>query len=325
MTSDAGQLPSLVAHADWSLHPQKRWMVCATLRDNGHYCAQAPELAGDPATLVERVRTIAEAEGAVLLGFDFPIGLPLRYAEQAGVEDFMDLLPLLGQAGWLDFYDVTEHPAEIGMRRPFYPRRPGNARQSHLLHALGVESMDHLRRRCDLKHTGRRAASPLFWTLGPQQVGKAAISGWRDVLGPAVRFGVDMAVWPFAGRFFDLLRPGRVVVVETYPAECYGHLCVHFSTRQPGRRSGKRVQEDRRANARRLLDWADAAQVEVDPGLRAAIEDGFGPSADGEDRFDATIGCFGMLNVVLGHQAPGDPDDERIGKIEGWILGQPCR
>ena len=29
---------------------------------------------------------------------------------------------------------------------------------------------------------GRRAAAPIFWTLGAQQVGKAAIAAWRELL-----------------------------------------------------------------------------------------------------------------------------------------------
>jgi hypothetical protein len=80
--------------------------------------------------------------------------------------------------------------------------------------------------------------------VGGQQVGKAAISGWRDVLGPAVRSAeMDVAIWPFAGPLFDLFRPGRAVIAESYPAEFYTHLGVCFA-RRPGQRSGKRVQED---------------------------------------------------------------------------------
>jgi len=58
------------------------------------------------------------------------------------------------------------------------------------------------------------------------------------------------------------------------------------------------------------------------PALRAELRQGFGASADGEDRFDAVVGLFGMLNVVLGRRPPGDATDDTSSKIEGWILGQ---
>jgi hypothetical protein len=33
------------------------------------------------------------------------------------------------------------------------------------------------------------------------------------------------------------------------------------------------------------------------------------------------IGLFGMLNILLGQHDPGEPEDEDMRKIEGWILG----
>jgi len=210
------------------------------------------------------------------------------------------------------------------LRRPFYSqfsRRKGEARLSHLLDGLGLEASD-LRRRCEQARPGRRAASPLFWTVGGQQVGKAAISGWKDVLGPALCSGLDVAVWPFSGSLFKLFRPGRMVIAETYPAEFYTHLGVRFSANRHGEKSGKRVQQDRAANAPVLFAWTRAAHVRLAPALRAELQDGFGASADGEDRFDATVGLLGMLNVVLKRRSPGEPNDEVVHRIEGWILGQ---
>jgi hypothetical protein len=46
-----------------------------------------------------------------------------------------------------------------------------------------------LRRQCERATPTRRAACPLFWTLGSNQVGKAAISGWQEVIAPAQRHG----------------------------------------------------------------------------------------------------------------------------------------
>lgn len=323
LQSIAHDYPALVAHADWGSSPHKRWIARASLQGHGYYYVYAPEPAGEPRTLIQRLHADAGPDGIVLLGFDFPIGIPLRYAEQAGIADFLAWLPHLGQGDWADFYTVAGHPAEISLHRPFYPRQPGQAKHSYLLDGLGVRSMNELRRQCDRARDGRRAASPLFWTLGGQQVGKAAISGWNEVLAPALRSrDIDVAVWPFSGRFFELFRPGRVVIAETYPAEFYIHLGVTFPRHGPGQKSGKRVQKDRTANAPRLLAWVEAAQVELDSLLRTAIQDGFGSSPDGDDRFDATVGLFGMLNVVLDYRLPGEPADDRVRKIEGWILGQ---
>ncbi len=310
----------LVAHADWSVAPGKRWLALATLQA-GAYRAKPPQPVGDPQTLLRRLRAQAGPDGAVLLGVDFPLGLPLAYADRAGVDDFTALLPQLGQGQWRDFYRVAERPGEISLHRPFYPARPGGARQSALVQALGLPSSAALRRRCDRQQPDRPAAAPLFWTIGAQQVGKAAISGWRDLLAPGLAGG-DLALWPFDGPLADLLRSGCMVVAETYPAECYRHLGVRFSSPRSGALSGKRVQAERSANARLLLRWADESGVSLVSELHAAIEDGFGAAVDGEDRFDAVVGLFGLLNIVLGRRPAGDPTDPAIRRVEGWILGQ---
>ncbi len=201
--------------------------------------------------------------------------------------------------------------------------RPGRTRQAHLLNALHMDEFDQLRRRCDRAGRHRRAACPLFWTLGGQQVGKAAISGWKEVLIPALQSNTrNVAIWPFSGSLSELLEHRDIAVAETYPAEFYAHLGVRFGVERAGERSGKRVQDDRRANAEVLLRWASEAGVEVASELREEIEDGFGARSDGEDRFDAVVGLLGMLNVVLGLRSPGNPKDDEVRRIEGWILGQ---
>ena len=118
------------------------------------------------------------------------------------------------------------------------------------------------------------------------------------------------------------MRPGRIVIAETYPAEFYRHLGLVWSPRVPGRTSGKRAQADRARNAVPLLAWATSTGVILDSALAVLIRDGFGPAKDGEDPFDAAVGLFGMLNVVLGRHPAGDPGDEETRRIEGWILGQ---
>ncbi len=287
--------------------------------ENDWYIAHAPEPVGNSETLLERMHKVVGEDDTILIGFDFPIGLPAAYAERVGAHDFLALLPTLGREEWSAFYKVAEEPADIGLHRPFYPQRPGGARMHHLLDALDMTSKDELLRRCDWASAGRRAASPLFWTMGAQQVGKAAIKGWTQVLTPALASEVsDVAVWPFDGTLRDLLTPGRIVIAETYPAEFYRHLSIVLNP-------SKRSQVARRSCAGTLLQWANEAQVELTSTLQAALEDGFGPSPDGEDPFDATVGLLGMLNVVLGYKAPGELDDEQTRKIEGWMLGKTTK
>ncbi len=311
-----------MAHADWSVSPGKRWLALAVLQDDGCYLGYAPQPVGEAQTLLHRLRGLAKPQGCVLVGFDFPIGLPLAYAHRAGIQGFLAALRQLGQGVWAQFYQPAQKAEEISLYRPFYPAKPGHARQKHLLEGLGVRSMDDLRRRCERAHVGRRPAFPLFWTLGGQQVGKAAISGWRQVLTTQGELLPGVSLWPFCGTLHHLLRAGRVVVVETYPAEYYSWLGVRFSPRRPGARVGKRQQDERAANASVLLAWAEAAGVNLHESLRQAILDGFGASPQGEDAFDAVIGLFGMLEVVLQRRPLTEPQDEAIRNVEGWILGQ---
>jgi len=310
-------LPTLVAHADWGSTPGKRWLARAHRQGRG-WRALAPSPVAAPDRLLAALAAEAGPRGAVLAGFDFPIGLPLAYARQARVRAFHTLLPSLGGP----FFEVAERPEEISILRPFYPARPGGTSQSHLVEGLGVASMEELLRVCERATPTRRAAAPLFWTLGAQQVGKAAISGWRDALIPALRAALEIALWPFEGSLAELLAPGRIVVAETYPAEVTGHLGLDLAAVSEGGPKGKRVQAVRAAQAPRLRELASGLGVELAPELEAQLVDGFGAKADGEDRFDTVVGLLGMLNVALGHRPAEAPADPEIRRVEGWILGQ---
>jgi hypothetical protein len=325
-------LPDLVAHADWSVRSAKRWMVVAQLQLDGAYLVHHAEPVGDPSRMLADLRCRVSPSSALLVGFDFPIGLPSSYAELAGIEDFLDWLPEAGSGKWVDFFSPAQNRSEIRLERPFYPLKPGHSRQLHLLNGLGVDSIDDIRRLCELAHAGRRAASPLFWTLGGQQVGKAAICGWRDLILPALLGSGEMdpvkiRVWPFSGKYEDILAPGVAVLVESYPAEYYPHLGITLSSagirlNSEPKRSGKRTQKCRQANSERLLHWADFTGLKIDPALADQIHDGFGASASAEDRFDALVGLFGILNVVLGFNPLVEPTSKQIQDIEGWIFGQ---
>jgi hypothetical protein len=322
-------LPDVVGHADWSVDPKKRWLALALREGTVRYRAVAPRPVGDLPALFEGLAAQAGPGGSVLLGVDFPLGLPAAYAARAGVGDFAALLPRLGRGRWREFFAVAGRPGEISLGRPFFPATRGaKGAFSHaqLVSGLGLASAAELRRRCDHATATRRAAAPLFWTLGPQQVGKAALGAWRDLLIPALASARPPALWPFDGPLAALLAPGRLpgrlVVAETYPAEVYGHLGLAFPPPAPGARTGKRVQAARAANAPVLLARTRELGVALEPALRAAIETGFGAAPEGEDAFDATVGLLGLVNVVRGRRPPGDPQDPVVRKVEGWILGQ---
>lgn len=308
-------LPRVIAHCDWSIHPGKRWMAVA-LRDadSPGWQIGVPEPVGATATFLARLAARSTAPGPVLVGVDFPIGVPAAYGAATGLANFAALLGTVGSGAWDRWFDVCDERADIGIHRPFYPARPGGRRREHLLTGLGHADAADLLRACERKTDQRPAACSLFWTLGGNQVGKAALAGWREVLQPQ---GARIALWPFDGALHDLLRGDRTIVAETYPGDTYHRLGI-------GRRPvwSKRSQAGRTSVAPPLLDWLAQRGHAQAPGLAAAIRDGFGAHASGEDQFDALVGLCGMLDVVDGHRAEGPPLDAQVGRWEGWVLGQ---
>ena len=264
------------------------------------------------------VNELFTAVGPLLAGFDFPIGVPAVYGQLTGLADFSTALEVFGKGQWSEFFLVAETPQQVSCRRPFYPRTytaPLKPKQIHLLQGLRIESIDALRRQCERATLTRRAACPLFWTLGSNQVGKAAISGWQEVIAPARRRGARL--WPFDGSLTELATAGVPVLAETYPAEAYGHVGIAFQARM-----SKRRQEDRRAAMVGLFDWARHRGITFSEALVTQVEDGFGASSDGEDAFDAFIGALSMIEVADGRRMER-PFDRTGGEAwEGWILGQ---
>jgi len=59
--------------------------------------------------------------------------------------------------------------------------------------------------------------------------------------------------------------------------------------------------------------------VEIKAPLIPAIEEGF---PGGDVAFDEVVGVFGMMEVVAGRRQSGEPNEDRIRNLEGWILGQ---
>jgi hypothetical protein len=295
--------PNLVAHADWSVAASKRSIAVVRYR-RGHACLESVEPFGPVAA---RVAALA-ADAPAVLGVDFTIGLPVHYARRAGVSEFAPWLRSTAQLAELG--RIATVPEEIGLRRPFDPARPGGALQAHLVAALGARRIDDLRRTCERAPPLPRPACPLFWTLGANQVGRGALSGWAELLRRPV-----VSLWPFDGDLGSLLTTGRVVVAETYPAECATRLGLAAP------RTSKRRRGDRVVAAPAVLAAAARLGVTVAPAPRALIADGFGEAAAGEDGFDAVVGVLGMIDVLRGNQPSGPPEGFAHVAVEGWTFG----
>ena len=273
----------------------------------------APRLVGDVSTFLARL--VHEADGgAVALGADLPIGLPRAYAATRPETDFLGFLR--GVGGLPEFFSVCATLGEIRPERPFYPARgvAGMTRLSHA-HALGLTDAASLSRACDRATAERPAGAPLFWTLGANQSGKAAIAAWQQMILPALSDGGTLRLWPFEGAFRSLLSPGTVALAETYPAEALRHLGLRL-------RGSKRRHADRCATAGPLLTAMDQQSATPDDAMRRAILDGFGTDASGEDRFDSVLGVLCVLNVLAGNRPDDTPADPWIERWEGWVLGQ---
>lgn len=300
----------IAAHADWSTDPRKRWVTIARRGARG-WRAAAPVPVGDPAALVATLL----AEGVpVALGLDLPLGVPRGFAQGRTEAGFVDFLR--GLAGEAGFFAVAQTLDQVSPARPFYPARgvKGMTRAAHAA-ALGFADARGLSRCCDRATAERPAGAPVFWTLGANQSGKAAIAAWRDWLAPGLAAGAPYAVWPFAGGLHGLLARGRAVLAEVYPAEALRHCGLVL-------RGSKRVRADRAALAPALRAGMEAARIAPSPALRATLEDGFGADAAGEDRFDSVIGLMGLIGVIDGRRPDFVPADPMIRTWEGWVLGQ---
>ncbi len=299
----------IAAHADWSLDPRKRW-VCLARRGAAGWRAEAPRLVGDPDSLLR----LMLAEGPAALGLDLPLGVPRAWARGRAEPDFRALLR--GLAGDTAFFAVNATLDTCSAARPFYPARgvKGMTRLAHA-RAIGLQSAQDLSRLCDRATALRPAGAPVFWTLGANQSGKAAISAWRDWLAPALAADAPIALWPFAGGLHGLLAKGRVAIAEVYPAEALRQLGLRLA-------GSKRARAPRAALAEPLLEAMRRLRVAPCPALSAMIGDGFGQDAAGEDRLDCVLGLLNLVAVLDGVRADHVPEDAWIRRWEGWVLGQ---
>lgn len=272
---------------------------------------EAPRPAPDLGALADALRG---EDGPAVLGLDLPLGVPRLYAAQRPESGFVEFLRR--RAGDPRFFTVSTTLETVGLDAPFYPMRglKGMTRASHAA-ALGLPGADALHRWCDSATATRPAGAPPFWTLGANQSGKAGLSAWREWLAPALAEHAPLDLWPYAGKLHGLLRAGRLTVAEVYPAEALRQLGLRLRGSKRDRAARLTLAEPLRAVMARL-------RVTPSQALTAAIADGFGADAAGEDRLDCTLGLLALIAVLDGHRPDFIPEDDAVRRWEGWVLGQ---
>jgi hypothetical protein len=288
------QLPAELLAIDWGSTPAKRQMCRAVLRGS-RYVVSPPRPVDDVATL--------EPGPGTLTAFDCPIGVSQEYAVMAHLGSFRAALQMFGRGRFRYFYEPAERAADIATERPFYPGRgvKGTTRDD-LRKVLGNAAFAP--RVCDRL----AGAGPIFWLVGPRQVGRSAAFIWRDLITPRLD---RVALWPFDGPLAELVGAGRPVIAEMYPA---------FLLRSLGGAVARKSEPAARAACGRALLSRVGADARLDlDAVRALLHDGFGTSRAGEDPFDATIACIGLARLLLDGAVPEPPETARV--VEGWILG----
>jgi len=290
------RLPAEILAIDWGSTPAKRQMCRAVLR-NRRYVLSPPRPVEDVAGLELRAGTLA--------AFDCPIGVSRDYAAMAELSSFRAALQVFGTGRFGRFYELADCAADIATERPFYPARGvKGVTRGDLRKVLGDAAFAP--RVCDRL----AGAGPIFWLVGPRQVGRSAAYIWRDLIAPRLD---RVALWPFDGTLAELLAGGRPVVAEMYPA---------FLLRTLGVTVARKSERAARAACGRELLRRLGAEARLDLALvRALLVDGFGATRSGEDPFDATIACIALARLLLDDSMPEPLDDART--VEGWILGLP--
>jgi hypothetical protein len=290
------RLPCEILAFDWGSTPAKRQLCRAVLRGR-RYIISPPHPVKDVAALELGPRALA--------AFDCPIGVSSAYAAMANLSSFRSALAAFGRGRFERFYEPAASAADIATERPFYPARGRKGtKRDDLRRVLGEAAFAP--RACDRL----AGAGPIFWLIGPRQVGRSAVCIWRELITPRLD---RVALWPFDGRLAELLAGGRPVVAEMYPAFLLRTLGVVVARKsEPAARA---------ACGRALLRRVGAdARLDLDA-VRALLRGGFGGFRSGEDPFDATTACIALAKLLLDDTLPEPPDAARA--VEGWILGLP--
>ncbi len=295
----------VLLHADWSIKPEARALAIAVPKGEGWRIEHLVQPVRDEWLL----KFVADLPRPTVLAMDLPLGVPEAYLEKLWLDSFLDLLAKLDEPAFAAFAEPATAFAEISVHRPFYPAAAGGTRQEDLVQGLGLDNAHALRRRCEGQTSLRTAAAPVFWTIGPQQVGRAALAAWYGVVRPALR-DLGAAIWPYAGELDDLVAGGRLVLAESYPSDVRRRLA-------PENGDATIANPENRAA---ILGEALSGfiNVEMAQGLWDEAEEGFAS----RDAFDAFIGLLGMIRSAERGWLPEPPRGAWLA-MEGWILGLP--
>jgi hypothetical protein len=330
--------PSMIIHCDWSVDPNKQCLVVAQRSATGFYEVRGPQSVGGMTSkkgnkqshsplldlIAESSSTAAGNAGGLWLGFDFPIGVPSGWAEKAGFRNFRDVLKRLSNDSAKMFEPCTTFN-DASADRPFVENLRGEGIQAKWACRIGFPMQDRklvgLKRVCEVE-----GGQSLFWLVGANQVGKAALNGWRNILLPLLGIGNEngpgnlpepsaIKLYPhdLAPNFAFQSDANSVVIFETYPAIAWKMLCKRETYR-------KTSTSDRKSIGSRIIEWADQLNASLVDGLRAEIESGF-DCKNGDDRMDALIGALHMIEVAQSGQLSTPTTGVNL-RLEGWILGR---
>lgn len=294
----------VIVCADWSKNRGKREVYAASPQGRRVW-RLAPPVGGWTLDSVVAASGDLESgrDGAALVGFDAPFGLPASFLRATGQPTFRAWLqqiepttlePVTGADQWSPERPFVVVPAGAGSRKAIEQQ----------MASLGIDAM----RRIDLA----ARANPVFIAGGiAGSVGSSAIDLWRSLRESTSR----VAVWPFDGVLEEVAARAPVVLGEIYPRLGYAlaasdqpadrRAAVSVSKGIPGARVA--FLELLRAGS----SWVSRAGVRIDDLQWAEAS---------EDAFDACVTALGLLRCVLEGTPLVDPAfEDRI--AEGGILG----
>jgi hypothetical protein len=305
--------------ADWSKKPRRREVYAARIAER-RVGRLAPPQGGWNLSRVlaaaERLRQ--ELGGALLVGFDAPIGVPRSYwsvfhTPRGAIEGlgsieeprFLDWL----RARALEppfFEPVLEH-SEWSAGTPFFhvPRKGLNAFVNHLLARHGVEAF----RGIDKLAKGK---SPFVASGIAGAPGGAVIDLWRGLGSLPAGLGQRPGIWPFDGDL-DLLATNGVVLAEVYPLLAYAIAATEDRPVELQPLDVKKGRPDARVSFVGTLlaaEWPKRLGVSFEHVEMALAS---------EDAFDAMVTVSALLRCALEGVPFSSARYEH--PVEGGILG----
>ena len=282
-------LPDVVAHADWSVSAAKRWVAVAAPSTTGatSWRPSSPSVSagerlarsGGAEPIVWPTATVRCCSGSIChSGCQWPTAAgPGSPTWRSGCRVDADL----GRSGRRQHH--RRRSRRLGRCTRPVPAAPAATTSSK--RPWGRDRSTSCAAPASANRRSTRAACPVFWTLGANQVGRGAVLAWREV----VREG-GCRLWPFDGDLPSLVRGGRRDGGGGLPDRLRG-------VARRRRSAGGRASVDRPIawrGRRALSDAATSLDVDVTGEVRRRRRGRlrFREPA-GEDAFDAFVGGLG--------------------------------